>query len=96
MSTITTEATLEPDGVTLHLDRKVALPAGRVTVIVQSMGQGSGPSMLDVLHRIHQDQKLRARKPMTDEEMAAEIAAMRAEDEEYQDRCRKICEQTDA
>ena len=96
MSTITAEATLEADGVTLHLDKKVALPAGRVTVTVQSIGQRSGPTMLDVLERIHADQGQRARKPMTDEEMAAEIAEMRAEDEEYEDRWRKIWSETGA
>jgi hypothetical protein len=38
--------------------------------------------MLEVLERIHQDQQRRGRKPMTEEEMAAEIARMRAEDDD--------------
>ncbi len=74
--TITVEATLQPDGVTLHLEKKVALPPGRVTVIVQSSESVSGPTMLEVLDRIHRDQQQRGHRPMTEEEMAAEIAQM--------------------
>ena len=50
--------------------------------------------MLEVLDRIHQDQQQRGRRPMTEEEMAAEIAQMRAEDDEYEDRWREIWSQT--
>ena len=38
MTTITVEATLHSDGVTLHLEKKLALPPGRVTLTVQSAG----------------------------------------------------------
>ncbi|HEV3258309.1 MAG TPA: hypothetical protein VG013_15625 [Gemmataceae bacterium] len=95
-STITLEATLQPDGVTLHLEKKLALPPGRVTVTVQSTGPRSGPTMLEALDRIHRDQHQRGRKPMTEEEMAAEIAQMRAEDDEYEERWREIWSQTGA
>jgi len=90
--TITVEATLQPDGVTLHLEKKLALPPGRVTVTVQPSGPRSGPTMLDVLDRIHREQQQRGRRLMTEEEMAAEIAQMRAEDDE--ERRRQIWSQT--
>ncbi len=80
-SPITAEATLQPDGLTLQLEKKLTLPPGRVTVTVQPSGGKSGPTMLEVLDRIHQDQQRRGRKPMTEEEMAAEIARSRAEAE---------------
>ncbi len=93
-TTITVEATLEPDGVTLHLEKKVALPPGRVTVTVQPSGPVSGPTMLEALDRIHRDQQQRGRRPMTEAEMATEIAQMRAEDDEYEERWRGIWDQT--
>src|SRR5438093_228306 len=34
-TTITVEATLQPDGVTLQLEKQLSLPPGRVTVTVQ-------------------------------------------------------------
>src|SRR5437764_12700700 len=92
-TTITVEATLLPDGVTLQLEKKLALPPGRVTVTVQPTVPKSGPTMLEVLDRIHRDQQQRGRKPMTEEEMAAEIARARAEDD-YEDRWREIWSQT--
>src|SRR6266446_8137998 len=93
-TTITVEATLQPDGVTLHLKKKLALAPGRVTVTVQPTEPGSGPSMLDVLDRIHRDQQHRGRRPMTEEEMAAEIAQMRGADDEYEERWRGIWSQS--
>jgi hypothetical protein len=93
--TITVEATLQPDGVTLRLDKQLALPPGRVTVTVQPTETESraGPTMLEVLDRIHQNQQRRGRRPMTEEEMAAEVAQLRAEDEEYEQRWREIWSQ---
>ncbi|SRR6266536_5446724 len=93
-TTITVEATLQPDGVTLQLEKRLSLPPGRVTVTVQATGLRSGPTMLDVLDRIHRDQQQRGRRPMTEEEMAAEIAQLRAEDDEYEERWREIWSQT--
>jgi len=92
-TTITVEATLQPDGVTLQLEKKLSLRPGRVIVTVQPMGPKSGPKILEVLDRIHHDQQERGRRPMTDEEMAAEIAQMRAEDDEYEERWREIWSQ---
>ena len=93
-TTITVEATLQPDGVTLHLEKKLALPPGRVTLTVQPTEQRSGPTMLEVLDRILRDQQQRGRRPMTEEEMDAEVAQMRAEDNEYEERWRAIWSQT--
>jgi hypothetical protein len=92
-SLITVEATLQPDGLTLQLEKQLPLPPGRVTVTVRPSGAASGPTMLEVLDRIHRDQQQRGRKPMTEEEMAAEMARTRAEDDEYEERCRQIWSQ---
>ncbi len=93
-NTITVEATLHADGVTLQLDNKLSLPPGRVTVTVQPTGPKTGPTMLEVLDRIHGDQQARGCKPVTEEAMGAEIAQMRAEDEAYEERWRQIWSQT--
>src|SRR5437660_3252431 len=93
-TTITVAASLQPDGLTLQLEKKLALPPGRVTVTVQATRARSGPTMLEVLDGIHRDQQQRGRKPMTEEEMAAEIAQMRGEDDEYEERWRGIWSQT--
>ena len=89
MNTITVEAILQPDGMTLQLEETLALPPGRVTVTVQSRRR-AGPTMLEVLDRIHRDQRQRGKALMTDEEMAAEIAQARAEDDEYDQRWRGV------
>lgn len=95
-NTITVEGALQADGVTLRLEKKVALPPGRVTVTIQPAlaTMSPGPTMVEVLDRIHRDQQARGRSPMTEEEMAAEIARLRAEDDEYEERYRKIWSQT--
>src|SRR5262249_43154107 len=93
-SAITVGGTLQEDGVTLRLEKKLALPPGRVTVTVQPTGPRSGPTMLEVLDGIHRDQWQRGRKPLTEEEMAAENTRMRAEDDEYEERWRQIQSQT--
>jgi hypothetical protein len=91
---ITVQGNLQPDGVTLQLETKLALPPGRVTVTVQPTEMTSGPTMLEVLDRIHREQRERGRRPMTDEEMAAEVAQMRAEDDAYESRWQEIWPQT--
>jgi hypothetical protein len=91
---ITVEATLQPDGVTLQMDKSLGLPPGRVLVTVQPAGPRSGATMLEVLDRIHRDQQQRGRNPMTEEQMAAEIAQLRSEDDEYEERWRQIWSQT--
>jgi hypothetical protein len=94
MTTITLEATLQPDGMTLQLQKKLDLPPGRVTITVQPKTSNSGQTMLAVLHRIHHDQQQRGRAPMTEEEMAAEIALLRSDDDEYEEGWRQIQAQT--
>ena len=64
--TITVGATLQPDGVTLQLEKKLVLPPGRVVVTVRPAEARSGPTMLEVLDRIHREQQQQGRKPMTD------------------------------
>lgn len=94
-NTITIQGTLQADGVTLQLEQRVALPPGRVTVTVQAApAVQSGPTMVEALDCIHCDQQARGRKPMTEEQMAAEIAQLRADDDEYEERCRQIWAQT--
>jgi hypothetical protein len=56
----------------------------------------TGPDMLEVLDRIHRDQRQRNRQPMTEDEMAAEIERARAEDEEYESRWRQVWSHTEA
>lgn len=97
--TITIHGTLQADGVTLQLEKKVALPPGRVTVTVraeQPVPAGSELTMVEVLDRIHRDQLTRGRKPMTEEQMVAEIADLRADDDAYEERCRQLWSQTSA
>ena len=94
MTPITAAATLQADGVTLQLEKKLALPPGRVIVTVQPTVSQTGPTMLEVLDRIHREQQQRGRKPMTDAEMAAEIAQMRAEGDQDDERWRQIWSQT--
>jgi hypothetical protein len=93
-SIITVEANLQPDGLTLQLEKKLTLPPGRVLVTVQPTEPRSGPTMLEVLDRIHRDQQHRGQRPMTEEEMAAEIAQMRSDDEAYEARWQQIWSQS--
>ncbi len=93
-SAVTVEATLQPDGMTLQLEKKLALPPGRVTVTVQLAEPKQGPTMLEVLDRIHRDQQQSGRPPMTEEEMAAEMDRLRNEDAEYEERWRHIWSHT--
>jgi hypothetical protein len=93
-TTITVEATLQPDGVTLHLEERLSLPPGRVTVTVQPPRSASGLTMLEVLDCIHREQQRRGRRPMTEEEIAAEIAQMRGDDDADEERWREIWSQT--
>lgn len=88
------EADLQDDGVTLRLAKKLSLPPGKVHVIVQPSSAAEGPDVLEILEQIHQRQQERGRKPMTEEEMEREIAALRAEDDEYEARWREISSQT--
>jgi hypothetical protein len=91
-TSITVEATLQPDGVTLHLEKKLALSPGRIMVTLQTLVPKTGSTMLEVLDRIHRNQL--GRKQICEEEMAAEITQMRSDDNEYEERWRNIWSQT--
>jgi hypothetical protein len=93
-TTITVGATLQSDGVTLQLEKRLALPPGRVTVTVQPTVPKAGPTMLEVLDRIHQDQQQRGGRPLSEAEMASQIARTRTEDDDYEERWREIWSQT--
>jgi hypothetical protein len=75
---VETEGVLRDDG-TLMLDSKPNLPAGRVRVTMQVLGEA--PDLLEVLERIHAEQAASGHMPRSREEIDADIAAMRQEDE---------------
>jgi hypothetical protein len=87
---IVVHATLQPDGVTLVTDEPLPLSPGRVEVAVRGAAPPpSGPGMLEVLDRIHRDQRSRGHRPMSEAEMEAEIAALGAEKDEEEKRWRQ-------
>ena len=92
-TSITVAGTLDPDGVTVRLDRKVTLPPGPVTVTVYCQQPKDGPGVLEVLDRIHRAQQERGRRPPTEEETAEQIRRMR-EEEDDDERWRQIWSQT--
>lgn len=77
------QGTLTPDG-TLVLDEKPNLPPGPVHVTLQAVSStaAAGMDVIAVLNRIHAEQAARGHVPRSREEIDAEIAAMRNEDEE--------------
>lgn len=76
---IVVEAVLKPDG-TLELDSKVALPPGRVQLIVQSLADlPSGDPFWQTMERVWAGQRARRQVARTKEEIDHEINAMRAE-----------------
>ncbi len=75
------QGTLQSDG-TLILDEKPALPPGRVCVRVQHLVDYTQTDIWQLLERIHAEQRARGFIPRSKEEIDAEIAASRQEDEE--------------
>jgi hypothetical protein len=96
-SAVVLRGSLKEDG-TLELADKPNLPAGPVRVIVEPVDPSveSRPGLLEVLDQIHAAQRARGFKGLTEEEMAAEIAARQREDEEEEERWRQIWSQTQA
>jgi hypothetical protein len=94
-SAVIVRGTLKEDG-TLELDEKPNLPPGPVRLIVEQMAPAveSRPGLLEVLDQIHAAQRARDFKGLTEEEMAARIAAMQQEGEEEEERWRQIWSQT--
>lgn len=82
-NTICLEGTLLADG-KLIPDEKPALPAGRVRIALQAIGDtvDPAPDLIAVLHGIRTAQQARGHAPRTREEIDADIAAMRSEDDE--------------
>jgi hypothetical protein len=75
------QGTLQADG-TLVLDEKPNLPPGRVRVRVQPLLDYTQTDIWQLLERIHAEQRARGFVPRTKEEIDADIAAARQEDEE--------------
>jgi hypothetical protein len=73
------EGTLRPDG-TLALDARVDLPPGRVLVTVQAAE--TRVDVMQVLQGIRADQAASGRVPRSREQIDADLAAMREEDDE--------------
>ena len=88
--TVLAHATLDADGVTLRLEQPLDLPPGKVVVTVEPAEAMPGPTMMEVLDRIHRDRAARGNRGLNEEEMAARIAEMRADAEEEEDRWREI------
>jgi hypothetical protein len=78
------QGTLRSDG-TLVLDEKVALPAGRVKVVVETIGaEAAKPDAWTVLERIWAERKALGLRPRTAEEIDADLSAAQDEWENHQ------------
>lgn len=75
------EGTLQADG-TLVLDKKPNLPPGRVCVTVQPLADLMQTDIWQALEKIWAEQRASGHVPRSKEEIDAEIAAARQEDEE--------------
>jgi uncharacterized protein YqgV (UPF0045/DUF77 family) len=90
------QGTLREDG-TLVLDEKPNLPPGRVMVMVRPANtvEGEIDDVIAVLTRIHAAQALRGHVPRSVEEIDADLAEMRDDDERsrmierIQEECRR-------
>jgi hypothetical protein len=75
------QGTLQADG-TLVLDEKPTLPPGRVRVSVQQLLDYTQTDIWQFFERLRAEQIARGHVPRSKEEIDAEIAAARQEDEE--------------
>jgi hypothetical protein len=87
------EGTLKADG-TLELDHKPGLTPGRVLVTVRRLMAPARPGLAEVLQQIRREQQARGFVGRGAQELAAEEAARREEDEEYERRWETIWSQT--
>ena len=89
------QGTLKADG-TLELDEKPNLAPGRVQVIVQPLPQAAPRKrgLAEVIDEIRRAQSARGYTGLTKEEMEAEEAARRAEEEDYDQRMHGLWSQT--
>lgn len=88
------DGVVKPDG-TLELVEHLRVPAGRVRVTVESLPESDRPGLLEVMEQIRQNQAARGYTGRTREEMQADEAANRAEEEEYEARWRSIWSETE-
>jgi hypothetical protein len=90
-ATVILQGTLKPDG-TLELDQKPNLSPGRVQVVVQPLPPTSTPcrGLVEVMDEIRQSQRARGYHGRTLEEMQAEEATRREEDDNYERRCEQL------
>ncbi len=79
--TLVLHGRIQPDG-TLHVEEKVNLPPGPVSVTVQAATALARKPTLQVLEEIRADRAARGMVGRSAEEIDAEINAMRDEDEE--------------
>jgi hypothetical protein len=95
-TTVVVRGTMNADG-TLKLEAPVAFPPGPVQVTIQALSEQSpaGPGWWDVLQQIWREQAERGYQGRSLEEMEADEAALRAEDEEYEARWRTLWSQTE-
>ncbi len=97
LDTVIVTGNLKADG-TLELDERPPLAPGRVRVVIvpTPTPSGGGPrrTILDVLDEIHAAQAARGYHGRSIEEMEADLAQQRAEDEEYEERWRTLGSQT--
>src|SRR4051812_19467990 len=81
MNRVELEGTLRPDG-TVVLDRKPDIPAGRGYVTMQPVEELARTPVWKVLEAIWAEQNASGHVSRSREEIDADIAAMRGEDEE--------------
>jgi hypothetical protein len=86
------QGTLREDG-TLLLDEKPQLPPGRVRVTVQPVLEYTQTPMWKFFEQLRAEQQARGFVPRTREEIDAEIAAGRDEDEERAQQIERIQEE---
>ena len=88
---VVVEGTLKTDG-TLELDQKPGLSPGRVRVTLQPAHTGTTPKrrLADVFDEIQRGQQARGYTGRSLEEMKAEQAERKAEEEDYEKRCAQL------
>ena len=90
---ITMQGTVKADG-TLELDDPVAMPQGRVLVTILPLPDPAVArprlTILDVLDGIHAAQEARGYRGRSTEEIEADAAKRRAEEDDYEERWRAI------
>jgi hypothetical protein len=86
------QGTLREDG-TLLLDEKPKLPPGRVRVTVEPLLDYTQTPTWKFFEQLRAEQQARGFVPRTREEIDADVASMRAEDEERMQRLERIQEE---